>query len=979
MDMTNSMFVWQGGVVGIVRAELEIAKNMKKANPDVRFFGFDGSKFVPIADEALTWLWESDSVGDAYLQVMNRVPQNKNDSAPATEELATDGVMALRRQYPGLENAYCYSSSRLHRCVWGLLLYANTLPKGLQWLVKNFIYVTTDPLKKLSLKRAQRKERLVAENSAPVLPVKTEAANMPMHPFSDGDLAFSCGWMLSGKEAAFEKVKEELANFRITYLVYDLIILKESTRQFYDYFLTSNFKSYIDWISMHCDEILYGGVTAMKDTQAYQKEHSLPVPPGHPVYFGSNIAKKGLLSEEAGKKFAEKIGIDGDFILAVGSLDERKNYSTLYRAINILMEKTPEQCPQLVIVGRGEASKELVETMATDPLVCNKIIITSPSDEELDWLYRKSKFVVLASAWEGWSLTLPEALQYQKMTIVSDVAPLKEIGNSLVVYADTFDPFDWAEKIAYYNTHPNEIKKYEQNLKCLYVPITWEDCGKQISKTLENISKCTAVEKSQNIYMDISLAWNVANWGGNITGILRAELMLAKHLYAINPQMKFFALFDSWGYFPIDVSALAEVLTGDNLDADFNVCRPKLQRIPEKRPEIAVVSSEPEETENKEDNIYACKRDAFWFLLSVLPLKYQQKLIPYGKKKKEQLLKKVYQAPEEKHEKKHKKKHEKKEPEVYQVPFKAGDIVFTAGTSSGKETYEKLLNTKAKIGYKYCPIVYDYTPILLPQVHRQETIDHYIPFLKFTSEMADFILYGGETAQHDGIAYQEKHKLPQPKSCAIKFGSDISKEKGVRDAKKEAEILERLGITGPFVMMVGTMEVRKNHETIYRAYLRMLEEYEDVPQLVFAGHPGWKSGDFLATLSRDTRVEKKILRLSPSDEELDVLYQNCEFTVLASLYEGWSLTLPESYWYGKFCLCCDTPALKETAGDLAEYIHRWDEKTWAERIHYYHTHPHELAEREKRIATEWHPISWAECAQQVMRHLDKLCNEEMLG
>lgn len=38
MDMTNSLQTWKGGVVGIVRAELEIAKNMKRCDPDVRFF-----------------------------------------------------------------------------------------------------------------------------------------------------------------------------------------------------------------------------------------------------------------------------------------------------------------------------------------------------------------------------------------------------------------------------------------------------------------------------------------------------------------------------------------------------------------------------------------------------------------------------------------------------------------------------------------------------------------------------------------------------------------------------------------------------------------------------------------------------------------------------------------------------------------------------------------------------------------------------
>ena len=37
MDMTNSLQTWKGGVVGIVRAELEIAKNMKRCDPDVRF------------------------------------------------------------------------------------------------------------------------------------------------------------------------------------------------------------------------------------------------------------------------------------------------------------------------------------------------------------------------------------------------------------------------------------------------------------------------------------------------------------------------------------------------------------------------------------------------------------------------------------------------------------------------------------------------------------------------------------------------------------------------------------------------------------------------------------------------------------------------------------------------------------------------------------------------------------------------------
>ena len=125
----------------------------------------------------------------------------------------------------------------------------------------------------------------------------------------------------------------------------------------------------------------------------------------------------------------------------------------------------------------------------------------------------------------------------------------------------------------------------------------------------------------------------------------------------------------------------------------------------------------------------------------------------------------------------------------------------------------------------------------------------------------------------------------------------------------------------------------------------------------------------LETIAFDERVKENILIFAPSDIELDVLYRNCEFTILPSMYEGWSLTLPESYYYEKFCLCCDTPSLKETAGNLAEYIQPFDEVRWSERIMYYHQNREELSKREILIRENWHMITWAECAEQVYGYL----------
>lgn len=961
MDMTNSLHAWQGGVVGIVRAELEIAKNMKAENPDVHFCKFDGVRFVEVKEEELAWLWNEESLGDGYLRAMGRTQK------AGLDEQAETGVSVeqLRSAYPGLNNAYMYSGSRLRRVLWGLELYAHSLPSMISMLLKGMIRLVGAPLKVVStLRWGMLCKRMERENAAAVEKPNTQTDFSC--PFSDEDTIFSCGWIYSGKEAEFERIKQKLPNLFLVYLIYDIILIRENTKQYYSEQLSKDFESYVNWVSMHCDAVFYGGKTAMEDTQAYQKEHYLPIPPGFPVYFGSDIIRSPKEDDEKGREFANKTGIKGDFILAVGSMDGRKNYSTLYRAMTILADREPEACPQLVIVGKGDACKELLDTMQRDPRTKDQIILVAPTDEELHWLYKNAKFVVLASTWEGWSLTLPEALQYNKLIIAADVKPLRETGEPYAIFADTFDPFEWADKISYYLSHPEEVRTMETRLRNEYKCITWKDCGIQIAHLLSGLNAEKKISADATLYMDITLTLSTALWGGNITGILRSELMLAKFLYRKYPTMKFFAINDTWGYIPIDVSIIAEILTGENLDADFKQCRGRFAGV------ISVTSSTPATVQENESLRY--KQDAYWFITSAFPAEKQEKMIAYGKKKKQKMIQNHDNVSE-----RIVPAVDVKSGEIYKVPFRKGDVVFTAGTGSGEDTHKKLLATKAQIGYKYCPIVYDYTPILLPQVHQLATIEHYIPFLDFTSKMSDFIFYGGETARHDGIVYQKENLLPIPPSCAVKFGSNIkSEDEEVEDIedqeKKEKDVLKRLGIKGAYIMAVGTMEVRKNHETLYRAYLRMMDQYEDIPQMVFCGHPGWKAKEFLETMNRDERVKGKIIQLSPTDEELDILYKNCEFTVLASLYEGWSLTLPESYWYNKFCLCCDTPALKETAGDLAEYIHCWDEKKWAERIHYYHTHSTELEKREQRIAREWHSISWDECADGILAKL-----KEQLG
>ena len=56
-------------------------------------------------------------------------------------------------------------------------------------------------------------------------------------------------------------------------------------------------------------------------------------------------------------------------------------------------------------------------------------------------------------------------------------------------------------------------------------------------------------------------------------------------------------------------------------------------------------------------------------------------------------------------------------------------------------------------------------------------------------------------------------------------------------------------------------------------------------------------------------------------------------------------------------------------------MHPWDVAGWAEKMLFYSTHLEELKKKEKRIAKEWHAITWEECANQVADYLTDIMEE----
>jgi glycosyltransferase involved in cell wall biosynthesis len=838
VDLTTSM-EWTEGVVGIIRAELEIACGLHRLHDNVRFSMQIENGFVEIQKDQLQWLLDSENVADAYMNFFKRYKSKKAES-------------------DGSEKA-----------------------------TRNFVEVR------------------VPETTAFYFP------------FKSNDVVISVGWMDSKKEVFFSKLKQECSSVYLCYLIYDIILLLKDTAHFYDESGRDRFKRYIKWISYNCDFVLFGGETAKTDTTKLQLDMGWPTPPGAAVMFGTDIMKS--VDADSELTILKELGITRQFIMTVGSIEPRKNHDTLYRAYLLALQMASESLPQLVICGRPMwRVDDLIDTIDRDPRLAGRVIRISPTDTQLAALYKRCLFTLLPSMYEGWSLTLPESLGQGKFCLCADTPPLREIGQDLIDYAPIWDVRAWAEKIVSYSKNAKLLKQYETRLVKEWPQTRWLDTASMI---FERISKFTdqqpaAKPRSEHwkkllvwqkpvIWMDITLTY--LQWSGGVTGIIRSELNFARYLKSIEPSTRYFA--HQNGYF---FEVLPDYLQWLFNDSDLATAYKMFQ--------------------------------TYW---------EQHEAAKTGHRNPFQLT----GGPSATHP-------------AFLSEFPTNSIVLFVGIDSdGTGTLYRSKDVAKLVSHDRATLtsqlIYDFTPILYPQFHTKETCFGYVPFIKNVSETFDHLLFGGRTAQRDGILIQQKNKWKIPASDFIEFGSNFEKPAALPKEQQEIrdhEIMQTLGVASNFIMTVGTLEPRKNHEMLYKAYVTLLNSSgeKDLPQMLFIGKKGWKSNDFLANFEADSRIKGKIVLLSPTDEELDALYRHCRFTLLPSFYEGWSLTLPESLSYGKFCLTSDVDPLKETGRDLVEYINPLDTFAWADRIRYYATHPAELAAKEAYIKEQWKPKTWRE-------------------
>lgn len=239
---------------------------------------------------------------------------------------------------------------------------------------------------------------------------------------------------------------------------------------------------------------------------------------------------------------------------------------------------------------------------------------------------------------------------------------------------------------------------------------------------------------------------------------------------------------------------------------------------------------------------------------------------------------------------------------------------------------------------------------------------------RFSARAASRVIADSEATRDDLIAFYNI----APLKIVVAYPAGAEGLAPVTDSARLAAVQRRYGTGDRYFIYVGTLQPRKNLETLLRAYAHLLSKGTLPPEarLVLAGRPGWMSEGILRLARSEALREQVILPGYVAPEDLPALLSGALAFVLPSWSEGFGLPLLEAMACGAPIICSNAASLPEVAGDAALLFDPADMAALAQamqRLAYDEALRDDL---KQRGMARLQAFSWERCAEQVLGVLE---------
>jgi len=260
--------------------------------------------------------------------------------------------------------------------------------------------------------------------------------------------------------------------------------------------------------------------------------------------------------------------------------------------------------------------------------------------------------------------------------------------------------------------------------------------------------------------------------------------------------------------------------------------------------------------------------------------------------------------------------------------------------------------------YHPCPsivTIHDLGYIHFPQSHPLKQRLYLDLSTRYSATFATRLLADSEATRRDLISF---YNTPPEKITVVYPGYDESL-KPVRHPNQKAIVAEKYKLPQKFLLHVGTIQPRKNLETLFDAY--------DPTQiaLVCAG----RRGSLSDSIYEKGKAQGVMFLDYVDDADLAALYSMAAAYVAPSLYEGFGFPVLEAMACGTPVICSDGGSLPEVGGDAAIVIAARDTQKFAEAIRRVIQDEHLRRELIIKGYRNLNRFSWERAAEQTLKTL----------
>lgn len=293
------------------------------------------------------------------------------------------------------------------------------------------------------------------------------------------------------------------------------------------------------------------------------------------------------------------------------------------------------------------------------------------------------------------------------------------------------------------------------------------------------------------------------------------------------------------------------------------------------------------------------------------------------------------------------------------VPGK-GDTVFTVQAEWTHTNIAAIAAMKGERGFRYVAFCHDLIPLRHPEWVEAGEAEAFRAYYEVAIDVADRFLAPSRHVASDLARYAAERGIAVPDIRVTPLGADIGSELGPALAALPDGLEHHR-----YVLYVSTIEPRKNHGMLGRAWRRLIEDGtvdRHRLRLVLVGRMGYRAKEIRASL--DELAGVTVIE-NASDDVVRTLYASAAICVYPSLDEGFGLPPIEALGFGRPIAASAAGSMPEVLGDRAVLLDPDNDLAWADCIRAWIDRPDEREAFAASARLRYRPLDWDAAAGAI--------------